>query len=538
MKKSIKSILKKKNILIAILLTVVIATVIILNNSGAITKIGNAIRRNIFALDEENQETNAYYTVGAVNGDYLNCQIAFENARGIEKVIADGVEIDGKGRTKVGIDRVLQESEEKEYRVKLVGVEEEEIHTIYATNKKISINIVNNDTLGDGTTKTVEIDYPTIQNVKNYYSLDDGETWQEYTGSLAILIKDNKTITAKTEYVNTKTIEKTEERENLIISDSLLTATEKAIMHNNKHYRIQVEDEEYNVHAYIENGNTRLSNNNIYGTNVDVAYSNTNANSMVIVKVNGDLTINSRATLTTYSNGYGGPKGLLVYVTGTLLNNGTISMTARGAKAEGQDVYLWKNKDESYEYVPKEGASGGKAYEGKNFKGYNGTDGTNRQTGGGGSGGGYGDEKNVISGAGSSGTSYSGGTGGSGAIYKKYYKFYNNSSHGHWIINDRRGEDGGANGGFGGAGMFGNDYYTLAGIGNGYGGTGGLLIVYGESIINYGKMCSDGTKANNYRSSYEGGAGGGASGGGSVNIFYRKKIAKGVVTALAGETWR
>ena len=45
---------------------------------------------------------------------------------------------------------------------------------------------------------------------------------------------------------------------------------------------------------------------------------------------------------------------------GTLTNNGTISMTARGAKAEGQNVYLFKNLDSTYEYVPKEGGSGGK----------------------------------------------------------------------------------------------------------------------------------------------------------------------------------
>ena len=31
---------------------------------------------------------------------------------------------------------------------------------------------------------------------------------------------------------------------------------------------------------------------------------------------------------------FGGPKGMIVYCTGTLINNGTISMTARGAKAE------------------------------------------------------------------------------------------------------------------------------------------------------------------------------------------------------------
>ena len=51
---------------------------------------------------------------------------------------------------------------------------------------------------------------------------------------------------------------------------------------------------------------------------------------------------------------------MYIYCIGTLTNNGTISMTARGAKAEGQNVYLFKNLDGTYEYVPKEGGSGGK----------------------------------------------------------------------------------------------------------------------------------------------------------------------------------
>ena len=34
-------------------------------------------------------------------------------------------------------------------------------------------------------------------------------------------------------------------------------------------------------------------------------------------------------------------------------------MTARGAKAEGQNVYLFKKMDDSFEYVQKEGGVGG-----------------------------------------------------------------------------------------------------------------------------------------------------------------------------------
>jgi len=92
----------------------------------------------------------------------------------------------------------------------------------------------------------------------------------------------------------------------------------------------------------------------------DVGTESEDAKNMVILKIDGDLTVNSGITLTACKsdNGYGGPKGMMIYCTGTLTNNGTISMTARGAKAEGQNVYLWKNSDNSYEFVPAVGAEG------------------------------------------------------------------------------------------------------------------------------------------------------------------------------------
>lgn len=103
-------------------------------------------------------------------------------------------------------------------------------------------------------------------------------------------------------------------------------------------------------------------NDNVYefgDKSTDVGTESENAKNMVIVKVNGDLTINSEIILTACKSdeGYGGPKGLFIYCTGTITNNGTITMTARGAKATGQNVYLWQNENGEYEYVPATGAS-------------------------------------------------------------------------------------------------------------------------------------------------------------------------------------
>lgn len=86
----------------------------------------------------------------------------------------------------------------------------------------------------------------------------------------------------------------------------------------------------------------------------DVGTESEDASNMVILKIEGNLTVNSGITLTACKsdNGYGGPKGMMIYCTGTLTNNGTISMTARGAKASGQNVYLWQNQNGEYEYIP------------------------------------------------------------------------------------------------------------------------------------------------------------------------------------------
>ena len=188
---------------------------------------------------------------------------------------------------------------------------------------------------------------------------------------------------------------------------------------------IIIKDEEYETDFVNYDGNLTLDgenevsgavlNNNVYefGTRrIDVATKEKYAKNMVIIKVNGDLTINNGVTLTACKsdNGYGGPKGLLIYCTGTISNNGTIDMTARGAKAVGQNIYLWQNIDNNYEYIPGVGANGGARK--MNGIGNSGKDGINRQTGGGGSGGGRYWNNNGIGGAGALGTSYSGGPGG------------------------------------------------------------------------------------------------------------------------------
>jgi len=77
-----------------------------------------------------------------------------------------------------------------------------------------------------------------------------------------------------------------------------------------------------------------------------------------VLKVNGDLTLDTGYTLTSIKSGTAVGKGLFVYCTGTATINGTVNMSGVTCTAEGQNVYLWKNRDGSFEYIRKNGGDG------------------------------------------------------------------------------------------------------------------------------------------------------------------------------------
>ena len=296
----------------------------------------------------------------------------------------------------------------------------------------------------------------------------------------------------------------------------------------------------YNLHTIVYNQDLVLDginsvdgatlSDNIYefgNKETDVATDSEDAKNTVVLKVNGNLVINEGVTLTACKSddGYGGPKGLMIYCTGTITNNGTISMTARGARAEGENVYLYENNNNTFEYIPAQGAKGGESLrKGRNSggNGINGYAGSKRQTGGGGSGAVWASDENpiAISGAGGTGTSYSGGAGGGGC----------NQNSGLTI----QAEDGSSTGGKGGNGrgyrassswatrLAGGGAGNPGGVGssssgNGQNGTGGLLIINSNNFINTKTIMANGS--NGGTGSYSGGA----SGGGSINIFYKNE---------------
>lgn len=247
-------------------------------------------------------------------------------------------------------------------------------------------------------------------------------------------------------------------------------------------------------------------------------------------------------------------KGLLIFNLGVLTNNGVISMTSRGCSAAGQNIYLYLDKDEKYQYVPKQGAAGGASFkvsgQGATKVGNNGSNGTARRTGGGGTGAARNWWYSATVGRGGYGTSYSGGAG-SGAAES-------DGSNG-WAVTSGAGSDtggAGSNGVSGAKNASGYACVMLGGQGNGYGsyaayrvtvnsyystvyGTGGLMIIFTNTLVNNGNIQSNGgntmTVSAKSQSSYSvASSAGGASGGGSINIFYSTEIQQGTITANGG----
>lgn len=211
-------------------------------------------------------------------------------------------------------------------------------------------------------------------------------------------------------------------------------------------------------------------------------------------------------------------KGMCIFAK-RIINNGIITMTARGANAIGDDIYLYKNDNNTYEIVPAIGAIGGlrtspDVYS-RTFPGKPGNNGVHRQSGGGGSGGcgiSMPSTGRPYPGIGGTGTSYSGGPGGGGT-----WCYQGNSYGGNGDNNGGAGGNGTSTYGYarptgGGAGNPGAGSYS--GGGKGEDGTGGLLIIYANNFINNNIISSNGSI---------GGSGsngsGGSSGGGSINIF-------------------
>lgn len=258
---------------------------------------------------------------------------------------------------------------------------------------------------------------------------------------------------------------------------------------------------------------------------------------ITVIKYLDSLFIPTGVTVTTENR----CKGLVLFIKGDCIINGTLSMTARGARATGDNLAidysiarLLVNPTDLLNYTYTIGSYGGaggvgfQSYKGSAVPGNTGGTASNFACGGGGTGAYHGSGTSAAGYvyAGAAGTSYSGGSG-SGGVSPR------NKSIGGYAPEGNGGSgaagyvarsDATSVGAGGGAGNPGGTSVTLGGgdITNGENGTGGLiiLVVKGNLIIgSSGIISSNGTNGGHAGSATLH-AGGGGSGGGSITLLY------------------
>jgi hypothetical protein len=352
-----KKIKNKKTKLIAIIIffIIIIISAILLSQSEYIEDIYSKVKSQKV---QEKDITYECYGWQAEGADILITFSDYEN--GISKVeTPDGQVIETNGKNVVAIDYVAEFA--KTYLFKMYDQNGE----LYQKNIVLDIDIIIAKT-GEGYGyKKISINYKDEDNsdFSKYYKIGENGEWKTYEDTFLVWDYD----------VTYQNLANTDE-----------TVTIYAKMEDVSGYSIETE-QTYKIDTSIKEKVATLE-----------------AESLIKAVEDEDFSM-----------------GMFIYCTGTITNKGTISMTARGAKAEGQNVYLWKNKNNKYEYVPKEGSIGGEAIY---FASYNGTknglkgeDGVERGTGGGGSGAvRHWINESGWSGKGGTGTSYSGGAGGGG----------------------------------------------------------------------------------------------------------------------------
>ncbi|MCI8641117.1 MAG: hypothetical protein HFJ59_04530 [Clostridia bacterium] len=510
--------LKNKKVIISLIL------IIILLLMSFIIFLVEPVRESIISiLKKEEVAKSIEYEVYSNENNIIKMLLKFKDSEnGISEIqLPDGDKLKVDGRNEIGIDYVIEKDGEytfvsksttgeeiretinvnEEYRNNLIGIEKiQEISTEqdYSITKKYDgeSNYTYYYAIGENNTEWVQIPQYLIVNVDSYKV--DELNWKNEDGTVTLKVKkvgaSGNTVEVKKKItdLNTAGIEFKEER---VLEGESLIACIKDNELESGNYRLKVNGEEYpaEIYNYEDENVNYITDKNLGTREAD--------SRMLIMKYKGNLTVNQERIVTAETR----KKGMFIYVEEGLTNSGEISMTEKGAEAEGQDVYLLKTSGNSYEYVPAEGATGASGVYHSVYgpsketakNGEKGADGENRATGGGGSGrvylvasSSYSFRLSATSGAGTSGTSYSGGKGG-GPAYKS---------------------------------GSGNNEYGSNGTKGANGGAGGLLILHVNSFNNTGSIVSRGKNSTLA----------GATGGGSINIFYNELISQGTIEAIGG----
>lgn len=433
-----------KTKIIFFVLTIIILLFVIIITANNNKLLNNIVGKQIQQESEGVLPLFSYVVCDNQDKEKIRILITLNSSDGLEYVKCPNEQIiDANGKTQVSIDYTVKENEDTTFLFKEKDKDEvsETVNINNDTTRETTFDIEKvTDVKGLKSAKfNKKSDFITTNyNGKMEYKIGKSGAWNNASSVSLLdydlvrkgLVDSDGTITLFARINDTKgNIVEVSEKINIntesvnksIEDESLLKAIGRDDIKTGK-YTVKVSSTTYNLIIYNVEGSAEIIGSKLtIGVGEDVATDTTDAKNMIVLKVNGDLNISGEVT--AYSTIYGGPKGMTVYCTGTLTNKGTITMTGKGAKASGQNVYLWRNASGGYETVPASGASGaGRRYanNGK-FNGKPGNDGSTiatRATGGGGAG----SARDLVrqfssaySGAGGAGTSYSGGTGG-GAV--------------------------------------------------------------------------------------------------------------------------
>lgn len=184
--------MKNKKIILFLLMAVslfLIALILIINKEN-ITSIFEKTQKR--AIGEGKIDTT--YRVVKIEGETINAIITFDCDTPIEKIIRpDGVEItvEPVNKQRLAVDYNLVSGNQYVFKIKLLGNSEEKEYVLYA-DKDARPSIKQDASLlyplitlnGVKLNKNVTIDYGNEEN--NYYSTDNGETWEKYEGQITL----------------------------------------------------------------------------------------------------------------------------------------------------------------------------------------------------------------------------------------------------------------------------------------------------------------------------------------------------------------
>lgn len=186
-------------IIILILLIIILSIFFYLKlNKKSIKKINGV-------TSAESNEVEATYQINEINNSFINITILFEsNLENIEYIVTPVENKIYSNKKKIAIDYNIEDGLEYVFKVKNENGEEESFTLIGDKNAKPEI--IQNESYSYPTLfdtgveigKYVTVDYGS--NTDNYYSLDNGETWNKYNDK--IKIKNEGNLLAKSKVKN------------------------------------------------------------------------------------------------------------------------------------------------------------------------------------------------------------------------------------------------------------------------------------------------------------------------------------------------